>query len=75
MVACGERRSMGEQLLDGPVTMLFSDAEGSTDVRTERGDAVAQRTERTPFVGREAERAEWAKARPAEDLDRKVGAS
>ena len=65
---------MGEQLLDGPVTILFSDVEGSTDLRTERGDAVAHRTGRTPFVGHEAERAEWANARPAEDLDRKVGA-
>ena len=34
---------MGEQLLDGPVTILFSDVEGSTDLRTERGDAVAHR--------------------------------
>jgi hypothetical protein len=42
---------MGERLLNGSVTMLFSDVEGSTDVRTERGDALAQRTERTRKVG------------------------
>ncbi len=34
---------MGEQLPEGPVTILFSDVEGSTDLRTERGDAVAHR--------------------------------
>ena len=34
---------MGEQLLDVPVTILFSDVEGSTDLRTERGDVVAHR--------------------------------
>jgi hypothetical protein len=62
MVAGGERGSMGEQLLDGPVMILFSDVEGSIDVRTERSDAVAHRI--LPF----------ADVRPAEDLDRKVGA-
>lgn len=34
---------MGSQLPDGPVTILFSDVEGSTDLRTERGDLVAHR--------------------------------
>ena len=34
---------MGELLPDGPVTILFSDVEGSTDLRTERGDTVAHR--------------------------------
>jgi class 3 adenylate cyclase len=34
---------MGALLPDGPVTILFSDVEGSTDLRTERGDAVAHR--------------------------------
>jgi DNA-binding SARP family transcriptional activator/class 3 adenylate cyclase len=34
---------MGWQLPDGPVTILFSDVEGSTDLRTDRGDAVAHR--------------------------------
>ena len=34
---------MGWQLPDGPVTILFSDVEGSTDLRTERGDAAAHR--------------------------------
>ena len=33
---------MGE-LAAGPLTILFSDVEGSTDLRTERGDAVAHR--------------------------------
>jgi hypothetical protein len=66
---------MGEQLLDSPVTMLCSDLESSAGVRTEQGGVVAHRTEQTPFVGREAARAEWANARPADDLDRKVGAS
>ena len=27
----------------GPLTILFSDVEGSTDLRTERGDAAAHR--------------------------------
>ena len=34
---------MGGQLPDGPVTILFSDVEGSTDLRTQRGDAAAHR--------------------------------
>jgi class 3 adenylate cyclase/tetratricopeptide (TPR) repeat protein len=34
---------MGEQFAEGPVTILFSDVEGSTDLRTERGDAAAHR--------------------------------
>lgn len=34
---------MGSELPDGPVTILFSDVEGSTDLRTERGDLVAHR--------------------------------
>jgi class 3 adenylate cyclase/tetratricopeptide (TPR) repeat protein len=34
---------MGERIPDGPITILFSDVEGSTDLRTERGDAVAHR--------------------------------
>ncbi len=34
---------MGERLPEGPVTILFSDVEGSTDLRTERGDTVAHR--------------------------------
>jgi len=34
---------MDELLPDGPVTILFSDVEGSTDLRTERGDVVAHR--------------------------------
>jgi class 3 adenylate cyclase len=51
MVACGERGSMGEQLLDGPVTILFSDVEGSTDVRTERGADVRPAEDRDQKVG------------------------
>jgi hypothetical protein len=31
LVAGGERGSMGEQLLEGPITILFSEAEGCTD--------------------------------------------
>ena len=67
---------MGERLLDGPVTILFSDVEGSTNLRTERGDAVAHRIRRAheevvrncvgAYDGREVS--------PAEDLARKVGA-
>src|SRR5207237_4343413 len=38
-----EGETMGELLPEGPVTILFSDVEGSTDLRTERGDAVAHR--------------------------------
>ena len=34
---------MGEPFPEGPVTILFSDVEGSTDLRTERGDTVAHR--------------------------------
>ena len=34
---------MRGRLPDGPVTILFSDVEGSTDLRTRRGDAVAHR--------------------------------
>ena len=34
---------MGEGFPEGPVTILFSDVEGSTDLRTERGDTVAHR--------------------------------
>ncbi len=34
---------MGEQFPEGPLTILFSDVEGSTNLRTERGDTVAQR--------------------------------
>ena len=34
---------MGERFPEGPVTILFSDVEGSTDLRTERGDTVAHR--------------------------------
>ena len=34
---------MGVRFPEGPVTILFSDVEGSTDLRTERGDAVAHR--------------------------------
>jgi class 3 adenylate cyclase len=34
---------MGERFPDGPVTILFSDVEGSTGLRTERGDVVAHR--------------------------------
>ena len=34
---------MGERIPDGPITILFSDVEGSTDLRTERGDVVAHR--------------------------------
>src|SRR5205823_10581007 len=37
----GKGARMGELLPDGPVTILFSDVEGSTDLRTERGDVVA----------------------------------
>jgi class 3 adenylate cyclase/tetratricopeptide (TPR) repeat protein len=48
---------------DGPLTILFSDVEGSTDLRTQRGDAVAHRLLRShedvvrsclgPYDGRE----------------------
>ncbi|MDQ3944070.1 MAG: AAA family ATPase [Actinomycetota bacterium] len=34
---------MVERFPEGPVTILFSDVEGSTDLRTGRGDAVAHR--------------------------------
>jgi class 3 adenylate cyclase/tetratricopeptide (TPR) repeat protein len=34
---------MGERFPEGPVTILFSDVEASTDLRTERGDTVAHR--------------------------------
>jgi class 3 adenylate cyclase/tetratricopeptide (TPR) repeat protein len=34
---------MGEWSPQGPVTILFSDVEGSTDLRTDRGDTVAHR--------------------------------
>jgi class 3 adenylate cyclase/tetratricopeptide (TPR) repeat protein len=34
---------MGERFPEGPLTILFSDVEGSTDLRTERGDAAAHR--------------------------------
>lgn len=34
---------MGEWFPEGPITILFSDVEGSTDLRTERGDAAAHR--------------------------------
>ena len=34
---------MGDGFPEGPVTILFSDVEGSTDLRTERGDTVAHR--------------------------------
>ena len=34
---------MGEWFPEGPITVLFSDVEGSTDLRTERGDAAAHR--------------------------------
>jgi class 3 adenylate cyclase/tetratricopeptide (TPR) repeat protein len=34
---------MGEWFPDGPITILFSDVEGSTDLRTGRGDAAAHR--------------------------------
>ena len=34
---------MADQLPDGPVTIVFSDVVGSTDLRTERGDAAAHR--------------------------------
>jgi class 3 adenylate cyclase len=34
---------MGGGFPEGPVTILFSDVEGSTDLRTERGDRVAHR--------------------------------
>ena len=34
---------MSQQLPEGPVTILFTDVEGSTDLRTARGDAVAHR--------------------------------
>jgi class 3 adenylate cyclase/tetratricopeptide (TPR) repeat protein len=34
---------MREGFPEGPLTILFSDVEGSTDLRTERGDAVAHR--------------------------------
>src|SRR5688500_8609045 len=32
-----------EPLPEGPLTILFSDVEGSTDLRTTRGDTAAQR--------------------------------
>ncbi|MGH9010931.1 MAG: hypothetical protein ACRDYF_13945 [Acidimicrobiia bacterium] len=34
---------MVERLPEGPLTILFSDVEGSTDLRTTRGDTAAQR--------------------------------
>jgi class 3 adenylate cyclase len=34
---------MGERLPEGPVTIVFSDVAGSTDLRTERGDVAAHR--------------------------------
>ncbi len=34
---------MSEQFPEGPLTILFSDVEGSTDLRTQRGDAAAHR--------------------------------
>jgi class 3 adenylate cyclase/tetratricopeptide (TPR) repeat protein len=34
---------VGQRFPEGPVTILFSDVEGSTDLRTERGDAAAHR--------------------------------
>ena len=34
----------------GPLTILFSDVEGSTDLRTERGDAAAHRILRSHEV-------------------------
>lgn len=33
---------MGVGLGDAPITILFTDVEGSTDLRTQRGDAAAQ---------------------------------
>jgi len=34
---------MGERFPEGPLTILFSDVEGSTDLRTQRGDTAAHR--------------------------------
>jgi len=34
---------VGERFPEGPLTILFSDVEGSTDLRTQRGDAAAHR--------------------------------
>ena len=34
---------MGERFPEGPLTILFSDVEGSTDLRTQLGDAAAHR--------------------------------
>ena len=42
---------MTQELPEGPVTILFIDVEGSTDLRTERGDVVAHRILRRHLAG------------------------
>ena len=40
---------MTQELPEGTVTVLFTDVVGSTEMRTNRGDASAQRLMRTHF--------------------------